>query len=176
MFRLVGSHITKRLHHVNLFLQNPMKECIPHIKLPKWPVVSHCKSKDQSNSWRLDNWTKSLFKIYSILLVKSFGYHSCLITRNGTIIVSFELEDPLASNNVFANGWRDQGPSMLSLKSWELFIHGSAPLGIFGSKLVGRWFYMSVVSWDGMVNFGFENAMLGTSLHGMSVKCGRDRW
>jgi hypothetical protein len=32
---------------------------------------------------------------------------------------------------------------------------------------------MSVVSGDGMVYFRFENAMLGTSLHGMGVKCGR---
>ena len=34
---------------------------------------------------------------------------------------------------------------------------------------------MSVVSGDGMVYFWFENAMLGTSLHGMGVKCGRAR-
>jgi hypothetical protein len=104
MLRLVGRHITRRLHHVYLFFQNPMKECIPHIKLSKRPVVSHCKSKDKSNSWRFDNWTKSLFKIYHILLVEAFCYQSCLVMRNGTITVSFELENPLASNNVFANG------------------------------------------------------------------------
>jgi hypothetical protein len=31
-----------------------------------------------------------------------------------------------------------------------------------------------IVSGDGMKQFGFENAMLGTGMHEMTVKCGKN--
>ena len=93
--------------------------------------------------------------------MKALCYQPGFISRNRTITVSFELKNAFASNYIFANWWRNKRPSLLSLKSWVLFIHSSAPFRVFRCKLIGWWFNLIMVSGGSMEDFWFKDAMFG---------------
>lgn len=87
MIRLGGINIPKRLNHANLFSKKTME---------------NSKRENHSNSWRLDDWTKSFFKINTILLMKPFSNPFGLVSTNTIITVMLEFEHLLAPNRILS--------------------------------------------------------------------------
>ena len=110
-----GVNIPLRLCHIHFFLEGAMQESIFNIKLLRWPVVGYCQRKNKSHSGRLDHWTESFSIVYSLLLMKAFGYKPGFVSSYSTITIMFQLVDPFAAYYILMRRWKHKRPGSLLL-------------------------------------------------------------
>ena len=110
-----GVNIPLGLCHIHFFLESAMQESIFNIKLPKGPVVGYCQRKNESHSGRLDHWTESFSIVYSLLLMKAFGYKPGFVSSYSAITMMFQLEDPFAAYHILMRRRKHKRPGSLLL-------------------------------------------------------------
>ena len=82
MIREVGVNITRRLFHIDMFGKMTIKKCIIDIKLTERPFVGHSKREDNTDSYSLDNRTKSVSVVKTRYLCIAFGNKASFETLN----------------------------------------------------------------------------------------------
>jgi hypothetical protein len=77
----------------------------------------------------------SLIKIYSSLLVITFGHQSCLVTNYISRLIKFILKDPLCSKNRVTFGPKEWFSNFACLKLIEFLLHYEYPILVFQGLL-----------------------------------------
>lgn len=124
--------ISRRLAHVDILLKNTVQESILNIELVKAPTTGEGKRKHQMDSGMLDNRTESFSIINTKLLFKPFGDQARFVSINCTVSPMFELEYPLAIDQVAARRRRNEVPGSVRHESLVFCIHSTAPIHISG--------------------------------------------
>jgi len=107
-----------------------MKKSIRDIYLVSKPVFQSSNSKKSPDCGHFGNRSKSLLIIHTKLLPTTENHQPGFESVNGAIGQKLGLVQPLAPYGSLP--WRNgsEGPSAIGLKSTELQIHGSTPLGV----------------------------------------------
>jgi len=60
---MIGVFISRRLRHIHIFLNRPLKKSIVDIELMQWPIHLYINCKNHSNCGWFNHWTEGFVKI-----------------------------------------------------------------------------------------------------------------
>jgi hypothetical protein len=122
--------------HVDLLMQLTVKKSILHVKLRDGPPTNRSHCNKSMNGDPMNNRSKSLLIVTTILLLKTTTNKTRFIALNRAIRVGFDLIDPLACDRN-SRRVRDMIPSAGMLKNSDLLGHSKLPLGMSKSITIG---------------------------------------
>lgn len=116
------------LGDIYFFGESALEERIVDVKLFDRPSSGDRKLQDQTNCNRLDDRTKCLGIVHSVLLCVTTSNPARLIPVNRTISKIFDSMDPPRTNNMLRWQRRNQFKSMVSNLSIILSTHRTSPI------------------------------------------------
>lgn len=139
------------------------------------------EGKDQTNSRRFYNRTKSITIVQSGALKKTFCDKARLIFIKRPIRYPFNAKDPFATNNTLRGVTRHKSPCAIVNKGVILITHGVTPVLILHGLGGSGWFSMEVVECSGSMVSDFTSGKhrvegLGAWRGWYDGLSGRERW
>jgi hypothetical protein len=130
---VIGLHrINKsnRLAALDGLREGAMWECILHIELVNWLGAGDSQAEHGADRGWLDYRVECLIVVDTGLLGEATKNPASLVPVQGAIEIELVLENPLAGNDVGANGTRDKIPGIVGDQGSKLFFHVVMPVQI----------------------------------------------
>jgi hypothetical protein len=107
-----------------------VQECILHIELINRPGAEDNHGEDSEDRGRLDHRAEGLIVVDVGSLGEAVKNPASLVPFQGAVRIELVLENPLASDDVGANGARDKILGVVGDQGSKFFFHGTTPIWI----------------------------------------------
>jgi hypothetical protein len=105
-----------------------VQERILHIELMNRSGAGDSQGEDGADRGRLDHRAEGLIVVDTRSLGEAVKNLASLVPFQGAVEIELVLKNPLASDDVGANGARDKIPSVVDDQGSKFFFHGAANL------------------------------------------------
>jgi hypothetical protein len=118
-----------------------VQEHILHIELMNRPGAGDSQGEDGADHGRLDHRAEGLIIVNAGSLGEAAKNPTSLVPFQGAVGIKLVLENPLAGDDVGANGARDKISCVVGDQSSKFFFHGATPIWIDkgGADGGGHW-------------------------------------
>ena len=100
MMQIIGVSHALRLCHIDLLRKMPIDKDIIYIKLANSPLAIEGNAKHSTDGDEIYHRTKSLVKINTRMLVKSFRNKASFIPCNRAIMILFDSKHPFVAHYI----------------------------------------------------------------------------